>query len=151
MITADRFNQNLLTFDFLKQHAIDETYLDHDSEYGSLCVLRDPDTGEETAFTGLTYLSYDGINLDGYTLYVNGIAQGQYVCFYGSGQLKEVGHMCFGPDGTRYEFFESGALKSVRFYGSGICLAGRVYDENGSISSQWAEPDLASRLDIMTR
>jgi len=152
MITADKFSRSLLSWEYLKHHAFDASYLDPDSNYGDFHVLRDPETGEETPFTGLTYSLIDDDTLYGYTLYVNGARQGQYVRFYLSGRLKTLGSQTNNSsDGTWYEFYESGSLQSIKFYTLGQCLGGRKYDEDGSLTTQWAEPDLAHRLEVMTR
>ena len=154
MITADRFDRWLLSFDYLKEHAFDQADLDFDSGYGDSRVLRDPDTGEDTPFTGLTYISYDDITLDGYTFYVNGVRQGQYVRFHRpGGALKTFGHqMNNSPDGTWYEFYETGALKRIDFYARGRCFACRAYDEDGVITGEVADTDadLIRRLDALT-
>jgi len=152
MITADNFSNSLLSLEYLKQHAFDASCLDLDGNYGDYRVLCDPDTGEETLFTGLTYSLISDSTLYGYTLYVNGARQGQYVRFHLSGKLKIVSNQRNNSsDGTRYEFYESGALRSITIYVSGLCLGGRAYDEDGSVSSEWAESDLVSLLDFMTR
>ena len=76
MITANRFQPFLLSYEYLQRHAFDDTELDCDSDRGDLRVLRDPVTEEETPFTGLTYYSYDDVTLDGYEFYIDGTGQG---------------------------------------------------------------------------
>jgi len=153
MIIANSFQPLLLSYEYLQHHAFDDLDLDWDSDRGDLRVLRDPDAGEETPFTGLTYYSYDGITLDGYEFYIDGTDQGQQVYFYRSGMLKEVMSACLGPDGTCFEFYESGALRKISVLCCGWEMATRAYTEQGDIIQEYLGPrsDWKSHLDYAAR
>ena len=127
MVTVQDVSRWLLPDEFLR--ANDGGYEWDRDDSGDRAVLIDPETEDETYFTGLavSWRHDDEKDLGSYQFYVEGIGAGQDVDFSFSrkGAIASIGN----TDGTRYTFYDSGRLREVAFTCRGTWGARRSFDE----------------------
>lgn len=104
-----------------KGMCFDGNIICHGGEFGQQ-VCRILSNGTEESVTGLVYELYSNSNLNYYCYYVDGISNGQYVCFYENGNLKSVTNMYKGArHGAFTEWYEDETLKTKGSYKYGFC------------------------------
>ncbi len=131
MITAQDVRKWLLPDEFLR--ANDGGWEWDRDDSGDRAVLIDPETEDETYFTGLAVSwRHEGENdLSSYQFYVDGIGTGQAVNFslYRTGVFASIRN----SDGTRYRFHDSGQLREVAFMCRDARGGRRAFDEDGQV------------------
>lgn len=135
MLSSNSFADYVLPLDYLRKYGVYDT-LDFDAT-GDRRVVTDPGTGSVKRFTGLEFFEPDPddhINGISYEFCIDGTGQGPVVRFHTNGRIQVYSYYVFGPEGTRYEFYETGKLYRISLFCSGNWVARREFDEDGNMT-----------------
>lgn len=109
-------------------------------EYGQqVCSISE--NGIEVPVTGIIYELNKNLSLNNYCYYIQGILNGQYVCFYENGNVKSISYMYKGVKHGKYlQYHEDGRKKSESSYKYGFCESFIEWNSNGKLVKEQTEP-----------
>lgn len=121
-------------------HCFDGDIVFYGGEYGQQ-VCRISEEGVEEPVTGVIFELYKSQKLNYYCYYDCGISNGQYVCFYENGNIKNISYMHKGTmHGKSLQYYEDGKKKSESSYKYGFCESFIEWDDKGILVKEQTEP-----------